>query len=77
MSSAFIQIAALAAAALYFGWLALAALRSGRISLYVRANRGRDFSRTASPAGYWIVLCWYFLLAAVCALGVALRCFWL
>jgi len=57
MSSPLIQIALLVAVAVYFWWLALGALRSGRISLYVRYNRDRDFSRRANPAGYWIVVC--------------------
>ena len=68
--SSFLILAALVAAACYFGWSALGALRSGEVSLYVRANRDRRFSRRANPAGYWIVVCWYLVLATVCASGV-------
>jgi len=42
----------LAAGATYFGWTAAGALRSGAISVYVRANRDRQFSRRANPAEY-------------------------
>jgi len=76
MFSPLIQIALLVGAAVYFGWLALRALRSGRISLFVRYNRDRDFSRRSNPAGYWIVLCWYLALAAVSASGVAILFLW-
>ena len=71
--SSFLILAALIAAACYFGWSALGALRSGEVSLYVRANRDRRFS---NPAGYWIVVCWYLVLAMVCASGIVLRSWW-
>jgi hypothetical protein len=74
--SSFLILAALIAAACYFGWSALGALRSGEVSLYVRANRDRRFSRGANPAGYWIVVCWYLVLAMVCASGIVLRSWW-
>jgi hypothetical protein len=74
--SSFLILAALVAAACYFGWSALGALRSGDVSLYVRANRDRRFSRRAKPAGYWLVVCWYLALATVCASGVVLRSWW-
>jgi len=41
---------------LYFGWAALGTLRSGEVSLYMRANRDIRFSRKANPAGYWIAV---------------------
>jgi hypothetical protein len=44
-----IQIAFLAAGAAYFGWTATGALRSGEISVYVRASWDRRFSRRANP----------------------------
>ena len=50
MSTFLIQIVLLAGGAVYFGWTAAGALRSGEISVYVRANRGRQFSRRANPA---------------------------
>jgi len=49
-------LAAPVAAVLYFGWAALGTLRSGEVSLYVRANRDIRFSRRANPAGYWIAV---------------------
>jgi hypothetical protein len=49
--SSLLVLAALVAAAFYFGWSALGALRSGEVSLYLRANRVR----------------WYRVLAVVCA----------
>ncbi|HLL28171.1 MAG TPA: hypothetical protein VKT73_11075 [Xanthobacteraceae bacterium] len=72
-----LQIVLLTAAAAYFAWLALAALRSGSAWLYVRYNRDRIFSRRANPAAYWTVVGWYCVLAAVLALGVVLRLLWL
>jgi hypothetical protein len=71
-----IQIVLLAAGAAYFGWTAAGALRSGEISVYVRANRDRHLSRRANPAGYWIAVSWYLLLAMVAAAGVVIRSFW-
>jgi hypothetical protein len=76
MPSALIQIVLLVAVAVYFGWLTLRALRSGRVSFHVRYNRDRDFSRRANPAGYWTVVCWYLALAAVAALGAVIRFSW-
>jgi hypothetical protein len=52
--SGFFIVAALVAAACYFGWSALAALRSGDVTLYVRGGRHRYFSRRANPAAYWL-----------------------
>jgi hypothetical protein len=49
MSAFLIQIVFLAAGAAYFSWTAAGALRSGEISVYVRANRDRYFSRRANP----------------------------
>jgi hypothetical protein len=68
-----IQIAFLAALALYCGWSAADALRSGRVSLYVRYNRDRHFSRRANPAGYWTVVGLYLMFAAAGISGVFLR----
>jgi hypothetical protein len=76
MSAYLIQIVFLAAGAAYFGWTAAGALRSGEISVYVRANRDRHFSRRANPAGYWIAVSWYLLLAMVATAGVVIRSFW-
>jgi hypothetical protein len=76
VSTFLIQIAFLAAGAAYFGWTAAGALRSGEISLYVRASRDRHFSRSASPGGYWIAVSWYLLLAMVAAAGIVIRCLW-
>ncbi len=76
MSAFLIQIVFLAAGAAYFGWTAGGALRSGEISVHVRANRGRYFSRRANPAGYWIAVSWYLLLAMVAAAGLVIRCLW-
>jgi hypothetical protein len=75
MSSPFIQIALLVAA-IYFGWLILGALRSGRITLYVRYNRDRNFSRRTNPAAYWIVVCLYIVFAAVSVSGVVIHFLW-
>ena len=75
MSGLFI-VAALVAAAGYFGWSALAALRSSEVTLYVRGGRRRYFSRRANPAAYWLVVSWYLLLAAVCAAGLVIRALW-
>jgi hypothetical protein len=69
-------VAALVAAAYYFGWSALMALRSGEVTVYVRASRHRHFSRRANPTAYWLVVSWYLLLAAVCAAGVVIRALW-
>ena len=74
MSAFLIQIVFLAAGAAYFGWTS--ALHSGEISVYVRANRDRYFSRRANPAGYWIAVSWYLLLATVAAAGLVVRCLW-
>ncbi len=60
----------------YAGWLALRALRSGEVTLHVRYNRDRRFSRRANPVGYWTVVCWYLLLAAVTASGIVVRWLW-
>jgi hypothetical protein len=30
-------------------------------------------SRQALAAGYWIAVCWYVLLAAVCAMGIVIH----
>jgi hypothetical protein len=76
MSAFLIQIVCLAAGAAYFSWTAAGALRSGEISVYVRANRDRYFSRRANPAGYWIAVSWYLLLATVAAAGLVVRCLW-
>jgi hypothetical protein len=74
--SGLLIVAALVAAACYFGWSALAALRSGEITLYVRASRDRYFSRRANPAAYWLVVAWYLVLATVCAAGIVIRALW-
>jgi hypothetical protein len=58
---------------LLFRLVGAGAPRSGEVSPYVRANRDRRFSRRANPAAYWIVVCWYLVLAMVCASGVVLR----
>ena len=76
MSAFLIQIVFLAAGTAYFGWTAAGALRSGEISVYVRANRDRYFSRRANPAGYWIAVSWYLVLATVAAAGLVVRCLW-
>jgi hypothetical protein len=76
MPAFLIQSVFLAAGAAYFGWTAAGALRSGEISVYVRANRDRQFSRRANPAGHWIAVSWYLLLATVAAAGVVIRCLW-
>jgi hypothetical protein len=47
-----------------------------QISVYVRASRDRHFSRRANPAGYWIAVSWYLLLAMVATAGVVIRGFW-
>jgi hypothetical protein len=67
-----LRLAALAAVALYFGWLALGARRSGGVSLYVRYNRDRYFTRRANPGGYWTVVGRYLVLAAVAASGLVI-----
>jgi hypothetical protein len=69
-------IVALTAAACYFGWSALQALRSGDITLYVRASRQRYFSRRPNPAAYWVAVCRYLAFAAVGAAGLVIRAFW-
>jgi hypothetical protein len=74
MSAFLIQTVFLAAGAAYFGWTAAGALRSGEITVYVRANRDRYFSRRTNPAGYWIAVSWYLLLTTVAAAGVVIRC---
>jgi hypothetical protein len=74
--ASYLILAALVAAAFYFGSSALGALHSGEVSLYVRANRDVRSSRKAKPAGYWIVVCWYLVLAMVGALGVVIRSLW-
>jgi hypothetical protein len=74
--SGFFIVAALVAAACYFGWSALAALRSGDVTLYVRGGRHRYFSRRANPAAYWLVVCWYLVVAVVCAAGLVIRTLW-
>lgn len=76
VSTFLIQIAFLAAGAAYFGWTAVVALRSGEISVYVRANRDRYFSRRANPGGYWIAVSWYLVLAMVAPAGIVIRCLW-
>ena len=63
----------LAAAALYFGFMALAALRSGTATMHLRYGRDREFERRANPAAYWTVLGWYVALAVVCVVGVVIR----
>jgi hypothetical protein len=75
MSTLFI-VAALFAAACYFGWSALQALRSGDVTVYSRASRTRYFSRRANPPAYWIAVSGYLLLAAACAAGVVIRTLW-
>jgi hypothetical protein len=67
--SGFFIVAILVAAACYFGWSALAALRSGDATLYVRGGRQRYFSRRANAAAYWLIVSWYVALAAVCIAG--------
>lgn len=62
-----------AALGLYFGWSALGALRSGEITLYVRYNRDRHFSRRVNPAAYWIVVSLYLMFGAVAAAGIVMR----
>ena len=76
MSAFLIQIVCLAAGAAYFGWTAAGALHSGEMSVHVRANRDRYFSRRTNPAGYWIAVSWYLLLATVAAAGLVVRCLW-
>jgi hypothetical protein len=72
--SGFFIVAALVAAAC--SWSALAALRSGGVTLYVRGGWHRYFSRRANPAVYWLVVSWYVVLAAVCAAGLVIRALW-
>jgi hypothetical protein len=67
-----VQIVLLAAGPAYFGWTAAGALRSGEISVYVRANRDRHFSRRANPAGYWTAVSWCLLLGMVAVAGLVL-----
>src|SRR6516164_8926564 len=54
MSTFLIQIVLLDAGAVYFGRTAAGALCE--ISVYVRANRDRQFSRRANPAGRWMAV---------------------
>jgi hypothetical protein len=73
--SALLIVAALVAAACYLGCSALAALRSGEITLYVRASRDRHFSRRANPAAWLVVAC-HLVLATACAAGIVIRVLW-
>jgi len=76
MSTFLIQIVLLAGGAVYFGWTAAGALRSGEISVYVRANRARQFSRRANLADRWTAVFLISPLAMVAAAGDVIRGSW-
>lgn len=72
MQAPFIQIL-LFALGLGLGRQALVALRTGAITLYVRFNARRQFSKDTNPAAFWIIVGWYLLLATIAIFGLLLR----
>jgi hypothetical protein len=63
MALSLAEILVFAAVAAYFGWAAAMSLRAGRVELYLNPENDWLFSRRGSPGPYWVVVCFYGLLA--------------
>jgi len=55
-----------------YGWHALGALRSGKVTFYQRFGRAQNFSRATNPLAFWIVVCVYLIFAAFTVVAMPL-----